>query len=188
MACAARGGAIDTEHMKNAIRILGLDPGLRRLGWGIIDAEGARLHWVAHGVIEPPLDEALSVRLLHLFEDLSAVIAQWKPEEAAIEETFVNVNPASTLKLGHARAAAMLAPAKAGLPVAEYAALDIKKSVVGAGRADKDQVMFMVQRLLPLAKGEKMKADAADALACAITHAHKRKMSSLKQAIQRGAA
>ena len=179
--------------MKNAIRILGLDPGLRRLGWGIIDAEGARLHWVAHGVIEPPLDEALSVRLLHLFENLSAVIAQWQPEEAAIEETFVNVNPASTLKLGHARAAAMLAPAKAGLPVAEYAALDIKKSVVGAGRADKDQVMFMVQRLLPqstlrMAKGEKMKADAADALACAITHAHKRKMSSLKQAIQRGAA
>ncbi len=177
--------------MKNTIRILGLDPGLRRLGWGIIDAEGARLHWVAHGVIEPPLDDALSVRLLHLFENLNAVIAQWTPDEAAIEETFVNMNPSSTLKLGHARAAAMLAPAKAGLPVAEYAALDIKKSVVGAGRADKDQVLFMVQRLLPLAgKGEtgKMKADAADALACAITHAHKRKMSNLKQAIQRGAA
>jgi len=172
--------------MKNTIRILGLDPGLRRLGWGIIDAEGARLHWVAHGVIEPPHDEALSVRLLHLFEDLTAVIAQWHPDEAAIEETFVNMNPSSTLKLGHARAAAMLAPAKAGLSVAEYAALDIKKSVVGAGRADKDQVLFMVQRLLPLAgKGEaKMKADAADALACAITHAHKRKMAALKQTLQ----
>ena len=179
--------------MKNTIRILGLDPGLRRLGWGIIDAEGTRLHWVAHGVIEPPQDEALSVRLLHLFENLSTVITEWRPDEAAIEETFVNMNPSSTLKLGHARAAAMLAPAKAGLSVAEYAALDIKKSVVGAGRADKDQVMFMVQRLLPqatlrMAKGEKMKADAADALACAITHAHKRKMASLKQAVQRGAA
>ncbi len=150
--------------MKNAIRILGLDPGLRRLGWGIVDAEGARLHWVAHGVIEPPQDEALSVRLLHLFDALEAVITQWRPEEAAVEETFVNMNPSSTLKLGHARAAAMLAPARAGLPVAEYAALDIKKSVVGAGRADKDQVLFMVQRLLPLAD-KKMKADAADALA-----------------------
>ncbi len=173
--------------MKNAIRILGLDPGLRRLGWGIVDAEGARLHWVAHGVIEPPQDEALSVRLLHLFDALEAVITQWRPEEAAVEETFVNMNPSSTLKLGHARAAAMLAPARAGLPVAEYAALDIKKSVVGAGRADKDQVLFMVQRLLPLAD-KKMKADAADALACAITHAHKRKMATLKQAVQRGAA
>ena len=180
--------------MKNTIRILGLDPGLRRLGWGIVDAEGARLHWVAHGVIEPPHDEALSVRLLHLFEDLTAVIAQWHPDEAAIEETFVNMNPSSTLKLGHARAAAMLAPAKAGLSVAEYAALDIKKSVVGAGRADKDQVLFMVQRLLPLAgkgpEGEKtkMKADAADALACAITHAHKRKMLALKQTLQQAPA
>ena len=169
--------------MKNVVRILGLDPGLRRLGWGIVDAEGARLHWVAHGVIEPNVDEALSVRLLHLFEALTTVIAQWQPDEAAIEETFVNVNPSSTLKLGHARAAAMLAPAKAGLAVAEYAALDIKKSVVGAGRADKDQVLFMVQRLLPLAD-KKMKADAADALACAITHAHKRKMNTLKREIQ----
>jgi len=169
--------------MKNVVRILGLDPGLRRLGWGIVDAEGARLHWVAHGVIEPNVDEALSVRLLHLFEALTTVIAQWQPDEAAIEETFVNMNPSSTLKLGHARAAAMLAPAKAGLAVAEYAALDIKKSVVGAGRADKDQVLFMVQRLLPLAD-KKMKADAADALACAITHAHKRKMNTLKREIQ----
>ena len=176
--------------MKNAIRILGLDPGLRRLGWGVLDAEGTRLSWVAHGVIEPPTDDALAVRLLHLFDHLSVVIDQWRPDEAAIEETFVNMNPASTLKLGHARAAAMLAPAKAGLPVAEYAALDIKKSVVGAGRADKDQVMFMIQRLLPMAgKAEGgLKADAADALACAITHAHKRKMATLKQAVQRGAA
>ncbi len=176
--------------MKNNVRILGLDPGLRRLGWGLIDVEGARLSWVAHGVIEPEVDQELSVRLLNLFDGLTEVIAQWQPDEAAIEETFVNMNPSSTLKLGHARAAAMLAPAKAGLAVAEYAALDIKKSVVGAGRADKEQILFMVKRLLPLsAKAEGgLKADAADALACAITHAHKRKMNTLKQAIQRGAA
>ncbi len=171
------------------VRILGLDPGLRRLGWGVIDMDGARLKWVAHGVIEPDHDNDLAVRLLHLFESLSAVIAQWRPDEAAIEETFVNMNPSSTLKLGHARAAAMLAPAKAGLPVAEYAALDIKKSVVGAGRAEKEQVLYMVKRLLPLAgsaeggQKNKMPADAADALACAITHAHKRRMNTLKRAL-----
>ena len=173
--------------MKNAIRILGLDPGLRRLGWGLIDAEGSRLNWVAHGVIEPKVDQDLACRLLELFEGLSRVIEDWRPDEAAIEETFVNMNPSSTLKLGHARAAAMLAPAKAGLRVVEYAALDIKKSVVGAGRADKDQVNYMVMRLLPRAatspKG--LSADAADALACAITHAHKRKMRTLAATLQR---
>ena len=174
------GTADTSEHMKNVVRILGLDPGLRRLGWGLIDVEGARLSWVAHGVIEPPTDLDLSVRLLHLFEGLSAVIAEWTPDEAAVEETFVNMNPSSTLKLGHARAAAMLAPAKAGMPVAEYAALDIKKSVVGGGKADKEQVLFMVKRLLPKADAT-MKADAADALACAITHAHKRKVNNLKR-------
>lgn len=172
------------------MRILGLDPGLRRLGWGLIDVEGARLSWVAHGTIEPETDQDLSVRLLNLFDGLTAVIAEWSPDEAAIEETFVNMNPASTLKLGHARAAAMLAPARAGLLVAEYAALDIKKSVVGAGKADKEQVLFMVKRLLPMsAKAEGgLKADAADALACAITHAHKRKMASLARTLKRGAA
>ena len=169
----------------NTIRILGLDPGLRRLGWGVIDVSGARLSWVAHGVIEPDPDQALSVRLLELFDRLSEVIVQWRPDEAAIEETFVNMNPSSTLKLGHARAAAMLAPARAGLSVAEYAALDIKKSVVGAGRAEKDQILYMVKRLLPLSGSAEggLKADAADALACAITHAHKRKMASLKRAL-----
>lgn len=171
--------------MMNTIRILGLDPGLRRLGWGLIDVDGARLKWVAHGVIEPDHDRHLSVRLLHLFDELSAVIVQWQPDEAAIEETFVNMNPSSTLKLGHARAAAMLAPAKAGLSVAEYAALDIKKSVVGAGRAEKEQILYMVKRLLPLSASAEggLKADAADALACAITHAHKRKMNNLAQSL-----
>lgn len=177
---------VRVEHMKNTIRILGLDPGLRRLGWGVIDVEGARLSWVAHGVIEPEQDQDLAVRLLNLFDGLSEIIVQWRPDEAAIEETFVNMNPSSTLKLGHARAAAMLAPAKAGLPVAEYAALDIKKSVVGAGRADKEQILFMVKRLLPLsAKADGgLKADAADALACAITHAHKRKMATLTRMLR----
>ncbi|EGF92722.1 crossover junction endodeoxyribonuclease RuvC [Asticcacaulis biprosthecium C19] len=176
--------------MMNRVRILGLDPGLRRLGWGVIDVEGARLSWVAHGVIEPPQGDDLAVRLLNLFEGVNAVIAQWQPDEAAIEETFVNMNPSSTLKLGHARAAAMLAPARAGLVVAEYAALDIKKSVVGAGRAEKDQVLFMIKRLLPMAgKTEAgLPTDAADALACAVTHAHKRKMNGLKAALKRGAA
>ncbi|MFT4091048.1 MAG: crossover junction endodeoxyribonuclease RuvC [Asticcacaulis sp.] len=167
--------------MQNTIRIIGLDPGLRRLGWGVIDTQGARLNWVAHGVILPDDKAELSHRLLQLFEGLSEVIAQYRPHEAAIEETFVNMNPSSTLKLGHARAAAMLAPAKAGLSVAEYAALDIKKSVVGAGRADKEQIGFMVRRLLPRAASAEggLNADAADALACAITHAHKRKMKQL---------
>ncbi|MDC7684084.1 crossover junction endodeoxyribonuclease RuvC [Asticcacaulis sp. BYS171W] len=165
----------------NGIRIIGLDPGLRRLGWGIIDMHGARLNWVAHGVILPDDKADLSVRLLYLFEELEKVIVEHRPHEAAIEETFVNMNPSSTLKLGHARAAAMLAPARAGLSVAEYAALDIKKSVVGAGRADKDQILFMVKRLLPRAATAEngLTADMADALACAITHAHKRKMKAL---------
>lgn len=170
----------------NRIRIIGLDPGLRRLGWGVIDVEGARLNWVAHGVILPDDKAELSVRLLFLFEELSHVIGEYKPQEAAIEETFVNMNPSSTLKLGHARAAAMLAPARAGLSVAEYAALDVKKSVVGAGRADKDQVLFMIRRLLPRAATADcgLTADMADALAVAVTHAHKRKHRNLT----RGAA
>lgn len=169
--------------MQNTIRIIGLDPGLRRLGWGIIETQGARLNWVAHGVILPDAKADMAERLLHLFEALSGVIAGYRPHEAAIEETFVNMNPASTLKLGHARAAAMLAPAKAGLSVAEYAALDIKKSVVGAGRADKAQIAFMVRRLLPRAGHDEagLSADAADALACAITHAHKRQMRQLSK-------
>jgi crossover junction endodeoxyribonuclease RuvC len=167
--------------MNTKIRIIGLDPGLRRLGWGVIDVRGASLNWVAHGVILPDDKADLSVRLLHLYDELTEVIKTYQPHESAIEETFVNMNPVSTLKLGHARAAAMLAPAKAGLLVAEYAALEIKKSVVGAGRADKDQILFMVKRLLPKAGTAEggLTADAADALACAITHAPKRKHKAL---------
>ena len=167
-------------QMTGAIRILGLDPGLRRLGWGVVACTGSRLSWVAHGVIAPPETLPFPSRLLHLLDALDAVIAEQTPDEAAVEEVFVNMNPASTLKLGHARACALLAPARAGLPVAEYATRLVKKAVVGAGGADKTQVAFMVRRLLPTA-GE-VSADAADALAVAITHAH------LRAASLRGAA
>lgn len=159
--------------MSNAIRILGLDPGLRRTGWGVITLDGARLAHVAHGVIAPTDSLPLSERLLAVFEGVTQVVAVHDPHEAAVEETFVTANGSSTLKLGHARAAAMLAPARAGLLVAEYAAKVVKKSLVGAGGADKAQVAFMVRRLLPTA-GEPS-ADAADALAVAIAHAHARR-------------
>lgn len=155
--------------MMNAIRILGLDPGLRRTGWGLITVEGSRLSHVAHGVITPPDKLDLASRLMFLFDGVTEVIDAYGPHEAAIEETFVNVNPQSTLKLGHARAAAMIAPAKAGLPVAEYAARYVKKAIVGTGAGDKDQIAFMIARLLPSCG--KPTADAADALAVAITHA-----------------
>ena len=167
------------------IRIIGLDPGLRRTGWGVISAEGARLRWIAHGVVTPPEAAPFAERLVHLLDHVGAVCAAHGCDEAAVEEVFVNVNPASTLKLGHARAAVMLAPAKAGLAVAEYSPNLIKKAVVGAGHADKSQIAFMVKRLLPAA-GE-VKADAADALAVAITHAQLRKRNLL-EAMHRGAA
>ena len=154
------------------LRILGLDPGLRRTGWGMIRVEGNRLSHLGHGVIAPDEKAPFSERLLALFEGISAVVADWSPDEAAIEETFMNNNAGSALKLGHARAAAMLAPARAGLPVAEYAARLVKKSVVGTGAADKDQVAFMIARILPGSAGAA--ADAADALAVAVAHAHAR--------------
>ncbi len=154
------------------LRILGLDPGLRKTGWGVIRVEGNRLSHLGHGVVAPDEKAPFSERLLALYEGISAVVADWSPDEAAIEETFMNTNAASALKLGHARAAALLAPAKAGLPVAEYAARLVKKSVVGTGAADKDQVAFMIARILPGSAGAT--ADAADALAVAIAHAHAR--------------
>ena len=154
------------------LRILGLDPGLRKTGWGVIRVEGNRLSHLGHGVIAPDEKAPFSERLLTLFDGISAVVADWTPDEAAIEETFMNTNAASALKLGHARAAALLAPAKAGLPVAEYAARLVKKSVVGTGAADKDQVAFMIARILPGSAGAS--ADAADALAVAVAHAHAR--------------
>lgn len=159
------------------LRILGLDPGLRRTGWGVIAVDGARLSHVAHGVIAPSATAPFAERLLALFEAIGEVIVAHAPHEAAVEETFMNNNAASALKLGHARAAALIAPARAGLPVAEYAATVVKKAVVGTGAADKSQVGFMIRRLLPTA-GEAA-ADAADALAVAIAHAHARKARTL---------
>ena len=153
------------------MRLLGLDPGLRLTGWGVIDVEGNRLRHVAHGVVKVASDRPLAERLTELFDGVVAVIAAQQPLEAAIEETFVNVNPASTLKLGQARGVVMLAPARAGLQVFEYAANLVKKSVTGAGHADKRQIAMMVGRLLP---GVEATADAADALAVAICHAHHR--------------
>ncbi len=158
--------------MANSTRILGLDPGLRRTGWGVVIATGSRLSWVAHGVVAPPPEAAFAERLRLLLEGIEAVIAAYAPDEAAVEETFMNTNAASALKLGHARACSLLGPARAGLPVAEYAPTVIKKAVVGTGGADKAQVAFMIRRLLPASGGAA--ADCADALAVAIAHAHSR--------------
>jgi crossover junction endodeoxyribonuclease RuvC len=160
----------------SALRILGLDPGLRRTGWGVVAVDGARLAHVAHGVIAPKDSLAFAERLLVLFDAIAEVIARHAPDEAAVEETFMNSNAQSALKLGHARACCLIAPARAGLPVTEYAATVVKKAVVGTGAADKDQVGFMIRRLLPTA-GETT-ADAADALAVAIAHAHARRARS----------
>ena len=153
------------------MRLIGLDPGLRLTGWGVIDVEGNRLRHVAHGVVKVAGERSLAIRLSELFEAIAAIVAAQQPEEAAVEETFVNANPGSTLKLGQARGVVMLAPARAGLPVFEYAANLVKKSVTGVGHADKRQIAMMVGRLLP---GVEATADAADALAVAICHAHHR--------------
>ncbi len=166
-----------TNVSTHPVRILGLDPGLRRTGWGVVAAEGSRLRWIGHGVVTPDDKAPFSERLLHLLETVGEICAAHACDEAAIEEVFVNMNPASTLKLGHARAAVMLAPARHGLSVAEYSPNLIKKAVVGAGHADKGQIAFMVKRLMPAA-GD-VTADAADALAVAITHAQLRKRALL---------
>jgi crossover junction endodeoxyribonuclease RuvC len=153
------------------VRILGLDPGLRHTGWGVIEAEGNRLSFIADGIVHPNPDLSLAERLQILFLEVQGLVATYAPDECAIEDTFVNKNPVSTLKLGHARAAAMLAPAVAGIKVSEYKPNLVKKSVVGAGHADKDQVAAMMRVLLP---GCDAKKDAADALAVAVCHAHHR--------------
>jgi crossover junction endodeoxyribonuclease RuvC len=165
--------------MTSSIRILGIDPGLRHTGWGVIAVSGSRLSHVADGRISAPVDQSLSERLMVIHAELEAIIALHSPDEAAAEETFMATNAASALKLGHARAAALLAPARVGLPVAEYAARLVKKSVVGTGRAEKNQVAAMIAILLP---GCKAKDDAADALAVAICHAHHRKTRKLGSA------
>lgn len=151
-------------------RVLGLDPGLRHTGWGVVDVAGNRLSHVAAGAVHSTDGRSLAERLVELHDGLVAVIAAHRPDTAAVEETFVNKNPTSTLKLGLARGIALLVPAQAGLAVFEYPANLIKKSVVGAGHADKTQVQAMVRILLPgvVLDGP----DSADALAVAICHAH----------------
>lgn len=153
-----------------AIRILGIDPGLSRMGWGAIEVAGTRLVHVQHGVFRSDASLELGARLAGLFEQLCAIIADLHPKAVAVEQAFVAKDASAALKLGHARAVALLAAARAGLTVAEYAPNHIKKCVVGVGHADKNQVQAMVRRLLPSARVEA--ADAADALACAIAHAH----------------
>ncbi len=159
--------------MAKTIRIIGIDPGLRRTGWGIIASEGSRLSHIANGTLKTEAAADLSERLLQIHTQLSAVLAEWTPDEAAVEETFVNKDARATLKLGQARGIALLVPASAGLLVAEYAPNMVKKSVVGAGHAHKDQIGAMVNILLPRCTPDS--ADAADALAVAITHAHHRR-------------
>jgi len=152
------------------MRVLGLDPGLRHTGWGVIDVAGNRLTHVADGVVHAATDQPLAIRLVLLFRQIISVLERFDPDEAAVEETFVNRNPASTLKLGVARGVVLLAPAERGLPVTEYSANLVKKAVVGAGHAEKTQVQLMVRRLLPDCDGTA--PDAADALAVAICHAN----------------
>ena len=154
------------------MRLLGLDPGLRVTGWGMIDVEGARLRWVADGVVRSQSDDMLSDRLAALHRGIVEIILHYQPDEAAIERTFVNMNPESTLKLGQARGAVIVAAALAGLDVAEYAPTEVKQAVVGTGRAAKEQIGMMVRHLLPGCQVGQ--ADAADALAVAICHAHRR--------------
>jgi crossover junction endodeoxyribonuclease RuvC len=168
--------------MRRAIRILGIDPGLRRTGWGVVLVDGNRLSFLACGSVATDDKAALAQRLMAIHDGLRSVIEMHAPDEAAVEATFVNANPAATLKLGQARGVAMLAPAIAGLVVAEYAPNLVKKTIVGAGHGEKAQIRMMVKVLLP--KADPRSEDAADALAIAVCHAHHRQSVILKVAVQ----
>lgn len=158
--------------MATAIRIIGIDPGLRRTGWGVVETLGNALHFIAAGTVRSDDKEPLAVRLCQLHDGLSAVIREREPMEAAVEATFVNKDATATLKLGQARGVAMLVPALAGLVVAEYAPNAVKKAVIGVGHGEKRQIHMMVKVLMPKARFDS--DDAADALAIAICHAHHR--------------
>jgi len=173
--------AVVSRTMRQAIRIIGIDPGLRRTGWGVVESLGARLSFVAAGTIRPKEDGALAQRLCAIHDALVEVIEAWAPDEAAIEATFVNKDASATLKLGQARGVAMLVPARAGLVVAEYAPNAVKKAIVGAGHAEKAQIRMMVSVLLPRAEFDT--DDSADALAIAICHAHHRSALALRIAV-----
>lgn len=162
--------------MVPAIRILGVDPGLRSTGWGVVAISGNALTFIASGTVKAPLDGSLASRLLVLHDGLAEIVRVWRPDEAAVEQTFVNRDATATLKLGQARGIALLVPARAGLTVAEYAPNAVKKTIVGAGHAEKVQIRAMVRVLLPRATFDS--DDAADALAIAITHAHHRQAAT----------
>jgi len=165
-----------------AIRILGIDPGLRRTGWGLIESHGNRLIHVACGSVETSERADLGARLVAIHDGLIAVIEKFMPHEAAVENTFVNGNAASTLKLGQARGIAMLVPSRLGIAVSEYAPNQVKKTVVGGGHAEKAQIRMMIGVLLP--KAQPQSEDAADALAIAICHAHHRSSVVLRMTAQ----
>jgi crossover junction endodeoxyribonuclease RuvC len=164
------------------IRILGIDPGLRRTGWGVVEVDGNRLSFVACGTLATDDQAALAVRLVTIHDGLVRVVADFRPDEAAAEATFVNRDASATLKLGQARGVALLVPARAGVPVAEYAPNLVKKTIVGAGHGDKAQIRMMIGVLLPKATPES--EDAADALAVAVTHAHHRQSAIARAAAQ----
>jgi crossover junction endodeoxyribonuclease RuvC len=158
--------------MARPIRILGIDPGLRRTGWGVVEIAGNRLGFLGCGSVTTSEEDALAARLLAIHDGLTCILEQFHPDEAAVEATFVNKDARATLKLGQARGIAMVVPAKAGVPVAEYAPNLVKKSIVGVGHGDKAQIRMMIGVLLP--KADPSSDDAADALAIAVTHAHHR--------------
>jgi len=164
--------------MTRPIRILGIDPGLRRTGWGIVEIDGNRLAFLGCGSVTTNDKDDLATRLLVIHDGLLRVLDEFRPAEAAVEATFVNKDAKATLKLGQARGIAMVVPARAGLPVAEYAPNLVKKSIVGAGHGDKTQVRMMIGVLLP--KADPSSDDAADALAVAVTHAHHRQSVMLR--------
>ncbi|WP_337270323.1 crossover junction endodeoxyribonuclease RuvC [Oryzifoliimicrobium ureilyticus] len=167
--------------MHNTIRIIGIDPGLRRTGWGIIDALGNSLRFVGSGTVTSDGDLDLASRLCQLHDGLAEIVHAYKPDEAAVEQTFVNKDAVATLKLGQARGVVMLVPARAGLPVSEYAPNAVKKSVIGVGHGEKQQIHMMLKILMP--KAEFKGNDAADALAIAICHAHNRGARRLEKAL-----
>lgn len=177
--CCRRGAGLSTTIMGRAIRILGIDPGLRHTGWGVIDIDGNRLGYVACGSVATIDKAELARRLIDIHAGLLRVVEEFQPGEAAVEQTFVNTNAAATLKLGQARGVALLVPALHGIAVAEYAPNLVKKTIIGSGHGDKTQIHMMVGVLLP--KADPSSEDAADALAIAICHAHHRTSAVLRR-------
>lgn len=178
----ARRFGVRDGAMNPPIRILGVDPGLRATGWGVVAIQGNALSFIAAGTIKAPVTGELAGRLRVIHARLTDVLRLWQPDEAAVEQTFVNRDAVATLKLGQARGVALLVPAQAGLSVAEYAPNAVKKAIVGAGHAEKVQIRAMVRALLPRAEFDS--DDAADALAIAICHAHHRQPARVVDAVR----